>query len=87
IYAALRYDDRRRPLKDVARKTYFPGIDLVPGNIEVMEYEHETPRALAGRRAQGETLFFERLKLVIDEVADDYDVVVLDTPPSLGFLT
>lgn len=85
IYAALRYDDVRRPMRDVVRKTYFPGLHLVPGNIEVMEYEHDTPRYLAKRN--GGPIFFERMKLAIDEVADDYDVVILDTPPSLGFLT
>lgn len=87
IYGALRYDENRRPMRDIIRKTYFSGIDLIPGNIEVMEYEHETPRALADRRIGSSEIFFERLRLAIDEVADDYDVVVLDTPPSLGFLT
>jgi chromosome partitioning protein len=32
-------------------------------------------------------IFFERLDLAIKEVEDDYDVVILDTPPSLGYLT
>jgi len=87
IYAALRYGPERRPMREIVRQTYFPGIDLVPGNIEVMEYEHETPNVLARRGASRENIFFERLRLAIAEVEDDYDVVVLDTPPSLGFLT
>lgn len=87
IYAALRYDDaERRPIRDIIRKTYFDGIDLIPGNLEVMEYEHETPRVLANKSSSG-AIFFERLKLALDEVQDDYDIVILDTPPSLGFLT
>lgn len=87
IYAALRYDDaERRPLRDIIRKTYFDGVDLVPGNLEVMEYEHETPRILASKSSSG-AIFFERLKLALSEVEADYDVVLLDTPPSLGFLT
>ncbi len=46
IYAALRYDEaERRPIRDIIRRTYFEGIDLIPGNLEVMEYEHETPRS------------------------------------------
>ena len=87
IYAALRYGPERRPMHEIVRKTYFPGIDLVPGNIEVMEYEHETPHVLASKSASRESIFFERLRLAIGEVEDNYDVVVLDTPPSLGFLT
>jgi chromosome partitioning protein len=86
IYAALRNDAGRRPLQEIVRKTYFDGVDLVPGNIEVMEYEHEVPRILT-ERAEGGALFFERLRETLREVEDDYDVVVLDTPPSLGFLT
>lgn len=86
VYAALRYDEKRRDMHDVVRQTYFSGIDLVPSNIEVMEYEHDTPRVLAEKTDVG-GLFFERLRLAIAEVEDDYDVVILDTPPSLGFLT
>lgn len=87
IYAALRYDEaERRPIRDIIRRTYFEGIDLIPGNLEVMEYEHETPRVLANKSSSG-AIFFERLKLALAEVEADYDVVILDTPPSLGFLT
>ncbi|WP_019998619.1 plasmid partitioning protein RepA [Aureimonas ureilytica] len=91
IYATLRYDEARRPMREIIRPTYFTGIDIVPGNIEVMEYEHETPRSLAGgangSQSGSQTVFFERLRLAIAEVEDDYDIVLLDTPPSLGFLT
>ncbi len=87
IYAALRYDEQRRPLRDVVRTTYFPGVDLVPSNIEIMEYEHQTPMVLANKLIGIEDIFFERLRLAIEEVKADYDVVILDTPPSLGYLT
>ncbi len=86
LYAAIRYDEERRPLSQVIRPTYFDGLDLVPGNLELMEFEHTTPRALSGG-ASGETLFFARVAAALDEVADNYDVVVIDCPPQLGFLT
>lgn len=87
IYGAIRYDDQRRPLSEIIRPTYFDGISLVPGNLELMEFEHHTPRAMIERRERGHDLFFRRLAVAIDEVADDYDVVVIDCPPQLGYLT
>lgn len=87
IYAALRYDDERRSIRDVIRPTYFAGLDLIPGNIEVMEFEYDTPRVLAMKESQPGSLFFERLHQALAEVDDEYDVVILDTPPSLGYLT
>lgn len=86
LYGAIRYDESRRSLKDIVRKTYFDGLDLVPGNLELMEFEHETPRALSDRQRTGE-LFFRRLGVAISEVEADYDVVVIDCPPQLGYLT
>lgn len=86
LYGAIRYDDNRRSLKDIVRKTYFDGLDLVPGNLELMEFEHETPRALSDRQRTGE-VFFRRVGVAICEVEADYDVVVIDCPPQLGYLT
>ncbi|MUZ76202.1 plasmid partitioning protein RepA [Agrobacterium vitis] len=84
MYAALRYDDQRRPISEVIRKSYIAGLDLVPGNLELMEYEHDTPRALAEHSAEP---FFGRVASALGSVADNYDVMVLDCPPQLGFLT
>jgi chromosome partitioning protein len=83
LYDAIRYDDPV-PLSQVIRKTYFTGLDIVPGNLELMEFEHDTPRALAAR---GGNLFFTRIADALSEVEADYDVVVIDCPPQLGFLT
>lgn len=87
LYGAIRYDGERVPMRTVIRPTYFDGVSLVPGNLELMEFEHTTPRAMLQRRAPGEELFFRRVARAIGEVADDYDVVVIDCPPQLGYLT
>jgi len=88
IYAALRYDDERRPLQEIIKKTNFPGLDIVPGNIELMEFEYDTPRVLATQSAAGNgSAFFARLHEALSEVSQNYDVVVVDCPPQLGYLT
>jgi len=87
LYGAVRYDDQRRPLSEIAKRTYFDGLDLVPGNLELQEYEHETPRALMNQRRMGEAPFFVRVSAAVQSVADTYDIVVIDCPPQLGFLT
>jgi chromosome partitioning protein len=87
LYGALRYDNERRSMAEVVRSTYFDGISLVPGNLELMEFEHQTPRAMIERRGRGHDLFFRRIATAIAEVEDQFDVVVIDCPPQLGYLT
>lgn len=83
LYDAIRYDDPL-PLRDVIRTTYFTNLDIIPGNLDLMEFEHDTPRVLVARSGQ---MFFTRVGDKLAEVQDDYDVVVIDCPPQLGFLT
>ena len=87
LYGAIRYDDKKRPLKDIIRKTYFTGLDLVPGNLELMEFEHETPTALIEKRTLNSDIFFRRVGNALAEVESEYDIVVIDCPPQLGYLT
>ncbi|RWX74870.1 plasmid partitioning protein RepA [Neorhizobium lilium] len=86
IYGAIRYDEERRPIQDIVRATYIPDLHLIPGNLELMEFEHTTPMALSKRESR-DKLFFARVSDAIDDIRDLYDVVVIDCPPQLGYLT
>ena len=86
IYGAIRYDDRRRDMPEIVRGTYIPNLHVIPGQLELMEFEHETPKALM-TRASGDSLFFARIGQALAQVTEAYDVVIIDCPPQLGFLT
>lgn len=83
IYDALQYENQV-PISQVIRKTYFHNLDMVPSGLMLSEYETETANALA-RRIQ--PIFAQRLTLALEEVEDDYDIVLIDCPPQLGFIT
>lgn len=83
LYDAIRYDDPV-PVESIIQNTYFTNLDIIPGNLDLMEFEHETPRAISERSGN---LFFTRVGDVLGQIEADYDVVVMDCPPQLGFLT
>jgi len=87
LYDAIRYDDAKRPISEVIRPTNFPGLDIVPANLELQEYEYETPLAASNKSTPDGRMFFTRITDALKEVDDRYDVVVIDCPPQLGYLT
>ena len=63
---------------DAICRTQWEKLDLIPSHIDLSGAEIELVDE-QGRE--------NRLKNVISQVADDYDVIIMDTPPSLSLLT
>lgn len=90
LFDAIRYDDQRRPIADIISPTNFPLLEIIPANLELQEFEFETPVAMQDEnpeiQIQGKR-FYNRLGHSLSEIDDRVDVVVIDCPPQLGFLT
>jgi chromosome partitioning protein len=67
-----------RPPSEVLRKTELPYLDLIPARPDLAGAEIELV-ALPERET--------RLRGPLRAIAQDYDYVLVDTPPSLGLLT
>ncbi|MCF8094658.1 MAG: AAA family ATPase [Desulfobacteraceae bacterium] len=63
---------------DAVRATRWKGLELLPSHIDLSGAEVE----LVDKKGRE-----ERLKAAVSGLAKDYDVVLMDTPPSLSLLT
>jgi chromosome partitioning protein len=71
---------------DLVQTTHWPNIDLIGAQLDLYWAEFQIPVwRMAGRGWK----LWEALgdRLAQDGVLDRYDIVVLDTPPALGYLT
>jgi chromosome partitioning protein len=71
-------------LKTAVQPTYWHGLDIVAANLMLYESEFAL-----GMRQQTDSnfKFFSPLRDAIESIREDYDVIIIDTPPSLSFST
>ncbi|MEO9518162.1 MAG: AAA family ATPase [Sulfitobacter pontiacus] len=71
---------------DIIQKTHWPNIDLIGAQLNLYWSEFQIP---VWRMAARGWKLWDALSdiLAADGVLDEYDIVFLDTPPALGYLT
>jgi len=68
----------RCPVQESILKEILPNVDIIPCNINLTGAEIELVGAISRET---------RLKKSVFQVKDNYDYVIIDSPPSLGLLT
>lgn len=82
FYAAIRFDNPR-PTAELIHSTHIPGFDVICAGLELTEFE----TAVAMEMRKSGTSFLLRVAQALDQVSDNYDVILMDSAPSLNFLT
>ncbi len=62
FYEAIRYDEGRRSITEIIQPTNFPNLHVVPANLELQEYEYETPLAMQRKDSMEGKLFYTALE-------------------------
>ena len=72
--------------RDVIQKTHWPNIDLIGAQLNLYWSEFQIP--VWRMQSRGWKLWDALTEVLeADGVLDDYDLIFLDTPPALGYLT
>jgi chromosome partitioning protein len=71
-------------LRSAIRPSYWSGVDLVAAAPLLFGAEFSLP---SRQQTEDDFEFWNVLNVGLDEVRDDYDVIVIDTPPSLSYVT
>lgn len=86
LYPYLSIEPTEDSLHYAVKSTIWPNVDLIPSNLQMFDVEYELAAAGSGG---GGTLAsrFRKLKQGLNELAQNYDVVLLDPPPALGTIS
>ena len=86
LYPFLSIEKEQSSLHYAIQKTSWPNIDIIPSMQGLYDAEYE----LAATSGKGGSILLDRLSQLkegVEEVATNYDIVILDPPPALGTLS
>jgi chromosome partitioning protein len=86
----LEYSDTLHPflageqanIRYAVRDTYWDQLKLVPSTLDLYDIEYE----LAGR-LPGNPRLLDKLRYGVHDIAQDFDIVLIDPPPALGMIS
>ncbi len=78
------YDPQQERLEDKVHATYWDGIDVISSHSSLFGAEFQIPGAL---KANPDFRFWELLRNGLKQLRADYDYIVIDSAPSLSYLT
>jgi chromosome partitioning protein len=80
-------EDWTGTLATAVRKTHWPQLDLIPSNLGLYGAEFAIAARIRDSVLTKEAFYYYSvLKAGIDTVKDNYDIILLDTAPSLSFV-
>lgn len=78
----------RDSIKESILETYWDGVDLVAGNTGLHNAEFYLPARVIEAQREGVIFNFEEvLNTGLDSVRSEYDFILIDNPPQLGYST
>ena len=81
-------DGNEKTLAYAVRKTYFPNVDLIPACLALYEAEITIVMRISQQQTTEQKIaYFTEFRSGIRTVADDYDVILIDSPPALGMIS